>query len=166
MMEIGNWISADQYSGRIVQFPNAKVVGNAVFNYTQNFEYLWDEVQLNITYDSNLSAATEILTSAGRKYTEDFLKGAQEQLEQMRRYFLVANFELEPQVFIKVTTNWVGLTMRYVVAPKKRRAASSFLYREVLHEIQQRNDITMGTDTMEVTVRPSEQLPHQEEDAA
>jgi small-conductance mechanosensitive channel len=42
MMEIGNWIGGDQASGRIVQLPNSKVFGNQIFNYTQNFDYIWD----------------------------------------------------------------------------------------------------------------------------
>ena len=37
MMEIGNWISGDQYSGRTIQFANAQVFGTPVFNYTRTF---------------------------------------------------------------------------------------------------------------------------------
>jgi hypothetical protein len=153
MMEIGNWISGDQYSGRILQFPNAQIFGTGVFNYTRDFEYIWDEIHLNITYQSNLQAATDILTQAATQYTQEFLQGAQQQLARMQEYFLVPDFELKPQVYVKVTTNWVGLTMRYVVDPRKRRAASSFLYRTVFEHMQNRHDISIGTDTMEITYK-------------
>lgn len=53
IMEIGNWIKGDQYSGRIIQFANAQIFGTAVFNYTQNFSYIWDEIKLPITYASS-----------------------------------------------------------------------------------------------------------------
>jgi small-conductance mechanosensitive channel len=153
IMEIGNWISGDQYSGRILQFPNAQIFGAGVFNYTRDFQYIWDEIQLNITYQSNLEAASHILTHAAGEYTREFLQGAQEQLKRMQQYFLVQDFELKPQVYIKVTTNWVGLTLRYVVDPRKRRAASTFLYRSVFEQIMQRQDIEIGTDTMEITYK-------------
>lgn len=153
LMEIGNWIGGDQYSGRILQFPNAQIFGSGAFNYTRDFQYIWDEIQLNITYDSNLRAATEILTQVATEYTHEFLEGARQQLERMQQYFLVPDFELKPQVYVKVTTNWVGLTMRYVVDPRKRRAASTFLYRTVFERIQQREDINIGTDTMEITYK-------------
>lgn len=153
MMEIGNWISGDQYTGRILQFPNAQIFGAGVFNYTRDFQYIWDEIPLNITYESNLQAATEIMLEAGNRYTNEFLKEAQQQLHRMQQYFLVADFELKPQVYIKVTTNWVGLTMRYVVDPKKRRSAATFLYRSIFDQIQQRKDIQIGTDTMEITYK-------------
>ncbi len=89
MMEIGNWIGGDQYSGRMIQFANATIFGVAVMNYTRDFDYIWDEVKLPITYESNLKAATEILSGVGGQHTQEFLEGAQQQLERMRHYFLV-----------------------------------------------------------------------------
>ena len=160
MLEIGNWIGGDQYSGRILQFPNAQIFGAGVFNYTRDFQYIWDEVHLNITYNSNIDAATKIMTDAAGRYTEEFLKGAQQQLHRMQQYFLVPDFEVKPQVYIKVTTNWVGLTMRYVVDPKKRRSASTFLYRSIFEVIHGRDDIEIGTDTMEITYKKA--APEQE----
>jgi small-conductance mechanosensitive channel len=162
MLEIGNWIGGDQYSGRILQFPNAQIFGAGVFNYTRDFQYIWDEVQLNITYTSNIDAATKIMTDAGNNYTQEFLSGAQQQLHRMQQYFLVPDFEVKPQVYLKVTTNWVGLTMRYVVDPKKRRSAVTYLYRNIFEAIQKRDDIEIGTDTMEITYKraaPEEEHP-------
>jgi small-conductance mechanosensitive channel len=156
LMEIGNWIRGDQYSGRILQFPNAQIFGAGVFNYTRDFQYIWDEVALNVTYESNLDAATKIMLQAGNQYTQDFLQGAERQLRRMQQYFLVPDMELKPQVYVHVTTNWVGLTMRYVVDPKKRRAAATFLFRTIFDEVQKRDDIHIGTDTMEVTYKRAE----------
>jgi small-conductance mechanosensitive channel len=152
MMEIGNWIGGDQASGRIVQLPNSKVFGNQIFNYTQNFDYIWDEVVLPITYSSNLDSATRILVQVGGDYTKEFLQGAEAQLEKMRESFVVPSIELKPQVYVAVTSNWVQLTMRYLVEPKKRRTASSFIYREVFQKVQASNDITIASETMDLTV--------------
>lgn len=157
MLEIGNWIHGDQYSGRILQFPNAQVFGAGVFSYTRDFPYIWDEVALDITYESNLDAATKIMLDAAGKYTRDFMTGAQEKLRRMQEYFLVPDFELKPQVYVNVTTNWVGLTMRYLVDPKKRRSASSFLYRAIFDELRRRDDIEIGTDTSQVTYKSADE---------
>jgi hypothetical protein len=59
---------------------------------------------------------------------------------------------LKPQVYVQVTSNWVELTMRYVVDPKKRRQASSFIFAEVFSEAQGRGDITIASQTMDVAV--------------
>jgi hypothetical protein len=121
---------------------------------------------LPITYASNLQAATEILLQAGAKYSQDFLKGAQAELEKMKNYFLVPNFELKPQVYVQVNSNWVQLTMRYVVDPKKRRQASSFIFNEVFKQAQGRGDITIASETMEVAVHQSANESSSSEKAA
>ncbi len=156
MLEIGNWIGGDQATGRIVQFPNAQIFGTPIFNYTQSFSYIWDEATLPITYNSNLQQASKILTDVGGEYTREFLQGAQEQLEEMRRYFVVPSIELNPVVYVKVTSNWLELTMRYIVDPKKRRPASSFIYTEVFQRVQKRHDITIASETMDLTVQQKE----------
>jgi small-conductance mechanosensitive channel len=152
MMEIGNWVGGDQASGRIVQFPNASIFGAPVFNYTQNFSYIWDEIKLPVTYSSNLEAVSKILLEVGDKYTREFLQKAEAALENMRHSFLVPAVELKPAVYFKVTDNWVELTLRYVVDPKKRRNARTFIFREAFHRIQERDHIQIGSSTMNVTL--------------
>ncbi|MBV9075822.1 MAG: mechanosensitive ion channel family protein [Acidobacteria bacterium] len=154
MMEIGNWISGDQYSGRTIQFANAQVFGTPVFNYTRTFGYIWDEVTIPVTYSSNVKALSDILKDVGREYTQEFLKGAQQQIEKMQRYFMVPRFEVEPDVYIKVTDNYIQITLRYVVDPKQRRKASSFIYAEAFRRMRERDDIEIGSTTMDLTVHP------------
>lgn len=156
LMEIGNWIGGDQPSGRILQLPNSQIFGNAVFNYTQNFSYIWDEVKLPITYQSDLDGATRILLDVGNEYTKAFLQGAQEEVEKMKQYFLVPDLDLRPHVYVKVTSNWVQLNMRYLVEPKKRRGASSFIYTEVFKRLQSSKNISIASETMDLTVHRSD----------
>lgn len=153
IMEIGNWISGDQATGRIVQFSNSKIFGDVpVFNYTRNFSYIWDELMLPVTYSSNVQAATSILLDVGNGYVSERLEGAQEELEQMRRYFLVPSFELKPQVYMKVTSNWVQLSMRYVVNPKERRQAANLIWQRVFERVRVRTDITIASETSDVAI--------------
>lgn len=152
MMEIGNWVGGDQVSGRLVQFPNASIFGAPVFNYTQNFSYIWDEIKLPVTYASNIEAVSKILMEVGESYTREFLKKAEADLENMRHSFLVPGVELKPAVYLKVTDNWVELTLRYVVDPKKRRSATTFIFGETFKRIQGRKDIQIASSTMNVTV--------------
>jgi small-conductance mechanosensitive channel len=165
MMELGNWIGGDQPTGRMVQFSNSIVFGNAVYNYTQNFAYIWDEVKLPVTYKSNEREASQIMLAVGKEYTREFLEGAQAQMRRMQRYFLVPDFELEPTLYLQVTSNWIELTMRYLVEPKKRRQATNFIYRETFQRLQGRDDISIASETMDLTVRrPS--APEEQQEAA
>lgn len=164
MMEIGNWIGGDQYSGRIIQFANAQIFGASVFNYTRNFAYIWDEIKLPITYASNVKAATEMLKTVGGEYTREFMKNAEPQIEKMQRIFMTPRFEVEPMVFMKVTDNWVELTLRYLVDPKKRRAASSYMFNEIFRQIRERKDIEIGSTTMSLTMQEADHAEGERED--
>ena len=152
MMEIGNWIQADQLTGRILQIPNSQVFGTPIFNYTQNFSYIWDEIKLPVTYASNYERTSQILREVGGEYTREFLAGAQSQLEQMRQYFLLPVMEIQPEVFLKVTDNWLELSMRYVTDPKKRRIATNFIFTEVFKRIREYDDIQIASSTMDLTL--------------
>jgi small-conductance mechanosensitive channel len=152
LLEIGSWISADQYSGRILLIPNSMIFGTPIMNYTQHLCLIWDEMVLPITYQSNMESAMQILTDVGTQYTREFLQNAEHDLEQMRQQFLVPQLELKPAVYVKVTSNWLELTMRYVVDPKKRRPASSFIYTEVFNRVSKSKDIQIASETMDLTV--------------
>ncbi len=157
MMEVGNWIDGDQATGRIVQFSNSKLFGdNAVYNYTRTFSYIWDEIKLPITYASDMKAATEILLDVAGKYSENFMQGAQEEVERMQRYFLVPTFELKPQVYVEITSNWVELKLRYLVNPRKRRPARSFIFAQVFERVQGRQDIMIASETMDLAIHGSQ----------
>ncbi|MCB0448192.1 MAG: mechanosensitive ion channel, partial [Gelidibacter sp.] len=53
MMEIGQWVSSDNYSGRIVKLSNAFVFKGPVYNYSRDFPFIWDEFNLPIRYGSD-----------------------------------------------------------------------------------------------------------------
>jgi small-conductance mechanosensitive channel len=152
MLEIGNWITADQATGRIVQFSNSQIFGTPVYNYTQNFSYIWDEVQLPTTYSSNIDAGSRIMMEAGEEYTREFLKKAESELARMRHNFLVPSVELKPHVYITFDSNYVTLTMRYIVDPKARRAAKSYLFEHMLAKLRERHDIDFGSTTQDLTL--------------
>jgi small-conductance mechanosensitive channel len=159
LMEVGNWIHADQATGRITQFSNSIIFANSIFNYTQNFNYIWDEIMLAVTYDSDIEEAKNVLLRAADEYTRQFLDKAQEQLERMRHSFLVPAVELKPSVFMEVTDNYFKLNLRYIVDPRKRRAAKDFLWHHILPAVQSNSDLQMGSSTMDLTVHGEDGSP-------
>ena len=70
---------------------------------------------------------------------------------------MVPRFELEPDVYIGVTDNYIEVTLRYIVDPKQRRKASSFIYAEAFRQLRERKDIEIGSETMDLTVHPPDE---------
>ena len=53
LLEIGNWVDADQTTGRVVHVPNGKIFTEPLVNYNQGLEYIWNEVSVTVTFESN-----------------------------------------------------------------------------------------------------------------
>ena len=63
LLEIGGWVKADQYSGRIVQVRNALVLKENIVNYSGTFPFVWDEIVVPVRYGSDQHLARKILLS-------------------------------------------------------------------------------------------------------
>lgn len=57
IMEIGEQVKGDQYTGRIVRITNSFVCQGPVYNYSADFPFVWDEITVPIKYggDHNLA---------------------------------------------------------------------------------------------------------------
>jgi small-conductance mechanosensitive channel len=71
VMEVGEWVEADQYTGRVVTVANRVVWVNPVYNFTQHWGYLWDEITLPVTYESDWQRAAELMLEHGQTYTAE-----------------------------------------------------------------------------------------------
>ena len=59
ILEVGNWVDADQSTGRIINIPNGKVFTETMVNYTTGFEYIWNEMPVLVTFESEWEKAKE-----------------------------------------------------------------------------------------------------------
>jgi small-conductance mechanosensitive channel len=154
VMEIGEWVQADQYTGRVVTVANRVVFSDPVFNYTQHWHYLWDEILIPITYDSDWRRAGEIMLEHGRGYTSRFQAQAQAELRALAERYPVQETEIEPTLYAVMTDNWIELTLRYVVEAQRRRQVKAQLHRELLHRFESEADITVASATFEIVGFP------------
>jgi small-conductance mechanosensitive channel len=63
IMEMGEWVSSDNYSGRIVKISNAFVFKGPIKNYSMDFSFVWDEINILITFESDIALAKQIILS-------------------------------------------------------------------------------------------------------
>jgi len=55
------WVKSRQYTGRVVTVTNDKVFDEAIYNYTRDFPYLWEEFTLPIAYRDDRHRVEQIL---------------------------------------------------------------------------------------------------------
>lgn len=154
VMEIGKWVRAEQYTGRIVTVANRAVFSEPVYNYTQHWHYLWDEIVIPITYTSDWRRAGEIMLEHGRACTTDFQSQAQAEFSALAEDYPIHETTVEPVLYVVMTDNWIEMTLRYVVEVRERRRVKGQLHQELLQRFESLTDITVASMTMEIVGFP------------
>ncbi len=147
------WVKSRQYTGRVVTVTNDKVFDEAVYNYTRDFPYLWEEMMLPIAYRDDRERAEQVLLDVARRHTVAVEDVPQEALEAMRRRYFVRDVDLEPKVYWRITDNWVELTVRFLTGVYGVRDLKDAMSREVLAGLDEAG-IGIASATYEVTGLP------------
>ena len=147
MLEIGNWVEADQSTGRIIHLPNGKVFLEPQANYSSGFEYIWNEVQVNITFESNWEKAQSILEQIIKGLAEDVPTKAQKEIHEASKNYMIYYKHLTPIVYTSVKEFGVRLTVRYLCNPRTRRGTENQLWKQVLKLFKAENDIQFAYPT-------------------
>jgi small-conductance mechanosensitive channel len=121
MMEIGEWISSDNYSGRIVKLSNAFVFKGPVYNYSQDFPFVWDEFSLPIRYGSDIELAKSLVISVAQERLSEYVQASIADWKTVVAKYYIEDAQVEPTLAITLTDNWVQLNLKYIVDYKKRR---------------------------------------------
>ena len=79
-----SWVKSRQFTGRIVTVTNDKIFEQPVYNYTQDFPYLWEEISIPISYSADREVAEQILLECATRHTENINQMSQESLRLMR----------------------------------------------------------------------------------
>lgn len=147
ILEIGNWVDADQSTGRIIHIPNGKIFTEALANYTQGFRFIWDEIPVLITFESNWKKAKKILLDIANSRTEHLSKQAEKRIKEASRKFMIFYNKLNPRVYTSIKDYGVLLTIRYLCEPQKRRGSAEFIWEGVLEKFNECDDIDFAYPT-------------------
>jgi small-conductance mechanosensitive channel len=147
LMEIGNWVGADQSTGRIVHVPNGRVFTESLANYSKGFQYIWNEIAVLITFESNWRKAKEILLGIGSKHAEELSATAEERVRRAARKFMIFYTKLTPTVYTTVKDSGVLLTIRYLCEPRKRRGSEEAIWEDILTEFAGCDDVDFAYPT-------------------
>jgi len=148
------WVKSRQYTGRVVTVTNDKVFDEAVYNYTRDFPYLWEELTLPIAYRDDRARAEQVLLDVARRHTVAKEDLPAEALEAMQRRYFVRDVDLEPRVYWRITDNWLELTVRFLTGVYGVRGVKDEMSREVLTALDE-SGIGIASATYEITGLPA-----------
>lgn len=147
LLEIGNWVDADQSTGRMIHIPNRKIFSDPLANYTQGFQFIWNEIPVLITFESDWRKAKTILNTIIIKYEQDFRQDVEQQLQKTAQEFLIYNPITTPIVYTDVKDSGVLLTIRYLCRPHERRSTTEMIWEEILTAFEQQINIELAYPT-------------------
>ena len=145
--EIGAWVQADQSPGRIIHVPNGKVFTDPVANYNKGFRYIWNEVPVVVTFESDWRKAKHILGKIALKHAEHLTAQAEQELLAASQQYLINYRKLTPIVYTNVVDYGVQLTIRYLIEPRKRRGTEHAIWEDILTEFADCEDIDLAYHT-------------------
>jgi small-conductance mechanosensitive channel len=156
MMEIGEWVSSDNYSGRIVKLSNSFVFKGAIYNYSQDFPFVWDEFNLPIRYGSDVDLAKSIVVQIAGEVLSEYVSQSLSKWKEVVNKYYIEDAQVEPTLAITMTDNWIQFNLRYIVDYKRRRHTKHLLNQNIGKAILATNGkVSMASATFEIVKIPN-----------
>ena len=147
VMEIGSWVDADDYTGRIIHVPNGLIFTETLANYGKGFKYIWHEIPVLVTFESDWKKAKNLLIDIVLKNSKIQQENAEKRFDEATKKFVVQKPALESDVITKVDASGVELTLRYLCKPTKRRETEHKIWEDILNAFEEYDDIDFAYPT-------------------
>ncbi len=155
IMEVGDWVKGDLFTGRVVRVANSFIFKEPVFNYSGDFAFLWDEITVPIKYGCNHREAKRMLDEAVVEVTGAFSVDAEREWAGMLQKYNVEPARVAPMVTLVANDNWMEFTVRYVVPYTKRRGTKDRLFTNILDRIEASDgQLVLASATFELVQAP------------
>jgi len=173
LMEMGDpssdttsvWVRGRQYTGRIVTVTNDKIFEEPIYNATREFPFLWDEIQIPITYASDRNRAEAILLQAARRATADIQREAEPHRRHLNDEYHLEVDTLEPRVYYRITDNWLELSLRFISHDRTTREIKDRISRDILKGLDEAG-IGIASTTIDIVAFPPVRREKREKDGA
>jgi small-conductance mechanosensitive channel len=137
VMETGSWVSGDLYNGRVLRIPNSYVLRGPIFNYSQGFRFVWDEIKVSLTANSDPHLAKETLLRVAKEKVAGYLAEAEISWKRVADNYRLENPPLEPTVSLVVSGGSLEFTLSYIVDYASRTAMKDLLFTQIVEEVLQ-----------------------------
>jgi small-conductance mechanosensitive channel len=156
LMETGDWVNRDLYNGRLVRIPNSLVLKASVFNYSQGFRFVWDEIKVVLSVTSDCQLAKEVLLRVGQAAVGEYLAQAQVSWKYISENFRTENPPLEPTVSLAINGGSLEFSLRYVIDYTKRTAMKTQLFTKIVQEVaNSQGRLAWASQTITLTSQPA-----------
>ena len=135
----GDLLSTDHPTGRIIRFPNSKILDSTIYNYTWPlFPYIWNEIKFSVGYESDLEFVAETMQRVAAEEVGEHMMKQVRIFREILAQTPVDQLEVReyPAVLFRPNANtWIDAIVRYLVHPKEAGRTKTRLIKKLLLEL-------------------------------
>lgn len=160
LMQVGDASAAvRQSTGRLVLVPNKFIFTNPLVNENLVFDYVWHEVVVTVTFESDWQRAKQILEEIVTRHTATMVPAAEAQATASLTRYMVSISSFEPRVFTRGLGHGIELTMRFLCEVRQPRELEMLIWEDVLRAFASEPRIDLAYPTSRVVRNPEEGKP-------
>ncbi len=155
IMEMGEWVSSDNYSGRIVKISNAFVFKGPIKNYSMDFPFVWDELNILLTFGSDVELGKKLVLETAKGLLSAYTENSKQKWKEMVARYYIEDATLDPTIAVGLTDNWIQLNLRYITDYKRRRMTKNELFFAIEKSIAASNGkVILASQTLQLLKIP------------
>lgn len=148
------WVKARQFTGRIVTVTNDKLFETAVFNYTRDFPFIWEEMSLPLKYTIDRDLVENEVLDIVRNHTQEARDKASPILKSLASRYGIVGDDMLPKIYYRLTDNWLEFTVRFITDVHGVRDVKDGVSRDILKFFDE-NNIELASATFEIVGLPA-----------
>jgi len=152
LMEIKGWVSGDQPTGRLTIIPNGYVLSGSIHNYTKDYSFIWDEISIPLTYDSDWRKAYSELKKIVTEKTKSTVELAEKEMSIVGDKYYYIHKAIEPEIFMVLTDNWINFNIRYITDARARRSVHNALNQLILKMIENSKEYKIASESSDINI--------------
>lgn len=139
--EVGGTVDGEERSGRTVMIPTSVIFEQEVINYTEQDDYILDEVTAMVTYESNLQKAEAIMMIAVEKVMRPFWEKFPKKVSRNTH----TRLSFQP--------SGINVTVRYTTLAMKRTQIATDIQRVIHKQVIAETEVEFAYPHTEVLLR-------------
>ena len=130
LLEAGNWTDSGHPTGRKVAFVNSFAIEGHYFNFSTSGQWLWDELDVQLTADEDPFAVSDAIQKIVEKETKDNGVLAEKEWQRTAHGYHVRSFA--PAINVRPSAGGMKILVRYITTAGRRQQMRDRLYEDIV----------------------------------
>jgi small-conductance mechanosensitive channel len=139
LLETGKWSDAAHPTGRKVSLMNGYAIEGQYFNFSTSGQWLWDEIQFDVSPDADPYVIAESIKKIASNETAANAEKAAQEWEHAVPAFDKKSFTAEPSMSVRPSGSGATVLVRYITRINERQDVRARIYRAVVELLRGKN---------------------------